>query len=72
MPPQAPSASRAAWLPVAWGANRFAHSAQTAKCVRKTLFLLAILALGFYNVGMICVTQADVFPSWRLLDFETF
>ena len=48
------------------------QAAPSASEARKTLFLLAMLALAFYNVGMICVMQADVFPSWRLLDFETF
>lgn len=36
------------------------------------VFLLANLALAFYNVGIIWAHEIDIFRSWRLLTPETF
>jgi hypothetical protein len=38
----------------------------------RTIFLLANVALAFYNVGTIWAHEVDVFRSWRLLDVKTF
>ena len=39
---------------------------------RRAVFLLANLALSFYNVGTIWAHEVDIFRSWKLLDAETF
>lgn len=38
----------------------------------KAFFLLANLALAFYNVGTIWAHEVDIFRTWRLLDPKTF
>ena len=38
----------------------------------REVFLLANLALSFYNVGTIWAHEVDIFRSWKLLDAETF
>jgi hypothetical protein len=38
----------------------------------RNVFLLANLALAFYNVGTIWAHEVDIFRSWKLLDAETF
>jgi hypothetical protein len=35
-------------------------------------FLLANLALAFYNVGVIWAHKIDTFRTWKLLDLKTF
>lgn len=37
-----------------------------------TIFLLANLALAFYNTGTIWAMEVDIFRSWRLLDKASF
>jgi hypothetical protein len=39
---------------------------------RSMIFLLANVALSFYNVGTIWAHQIDTFRSWTLLDVTTF
>ena len=39
---------------------------------RRAIFLLANLALSFYNVGTIWAHELDIFRSWKLLDAKTF
>lgn len=36
------------------------------------IFLLANVALAFYNVGIIWAHEVDIFRSWTLLDVTTF
>ena len=38
----------------------------------REIFLLANLALSFYNVGTIWAHEVDIFRSWKLLDANTF
>ena len=38
----------------------------------RTIFLIANLALAFYNVGIIWAHEVDIFRSWKLLDARTF
>ena len=38
----------------------------------REIFLLANLALSFYNVGIIWAHEVDIFRSWKLLDAKTF
>jgi hypothetical protein len=37
-----------------------------------TIFLLANMALAFYNTGTIWAMEVDIFRSWRLLDKTSF
>jgi hypothetical protein len=36
------------------------------------IFLLANMALAFYNTGTIWAMEVDIFRSWRLLDLQSF
>lgn len=36
------------------------------------IFLLANLALAFYNIGTIWAMEIDIFRSWKLLDKQSF
>lgn len=36
------------------------------------LFLLANLALAFYNVGIVWAHEVDIFRSWTFLELNTF
>ena len=36
------------------------------------IFLVANLALAFYNVGIIWAHEVDIFRTWKLLDLKTF
>jgi hypothetical protein len=37
-----------------------------------TTFLLANMAIAFYNTGTIWAMEVDIFRSWRLLDINSF
>jgi hypothetical protein len=38
----------------------------------QVIFLLANLALAFYNVGIIWAHEIDIFRTWKFLDLKTF
>ena len=38
----------------------------------RTVFLLANLAVAFYNVGTIWAHEIDIFRTWKLLDLDAF
>lgn len=38
----------------------------------RVIFLLANMALAFYNTGTIWAMEVDIFRSWKLMDGESF
>lgn len=38
----------------------------------RKIFLLLVLVTSFYNIGVIWLMEVEIFPSWKLMDFESY